>query len=48
MTDNTNPKPIRRRCANCKYQNLTFDEYPCVKCVRNPNTKEDMWKYENE
>lgn len=43
---------VRKRCANCKYQNLLFDDFPCIKCVRNPKTnedaEEDMWKHENE
>lgn len=38
----------KKRCDNCRYQNLSYDDYPCVYCKYNQVTQtRDMWSSEN-
>ena len=37
-------------CRNCEHQNLRYTDYPCRKCIKNPDPKHiqegsfDMWE----
>ena len=45
--DSQDKKEWQKRCGNCRYQKLNFEDYPCIYCKYNQVTKtKDMWKPE--